>query len=51
MFLQPGAGTAQWNQIIEAGRSLTDAQFFGLEIAAWAVVCPPGRQNPGPGGF
>ena len=35
MFLQPGAGTAQWNQIIEAGRSLTDAQFFGLEIAAW----------------
>ena len=35
MFLQPGAGTAQWNQIIEAGLSLTDAQFFGLEIAAW----------------
>lgn len=35
MFLQPGAGTAQWNQIIDAGRSLTDAQFFGLEIAAW----------------
>ena len=27
MFLQPGAGTAQWNQIIEAGLSLTDAQI------------------------
>lgn len=35
MFLQPGAGTAQWNRIIAAGRSLTETEFFGLEIAAW----------------
>lgn len=35
MFLQPGAGTAHWNRIIEGGRSLTETEFFGHEIAAW----------------
>ncbi|MBU3819292.1 MAG: phage portal protein [Candidatus Faecalibacterium intestinavium] len=35
MFLQPGAGTARWNRIIDAGRALTETEFFGREIAAW----------------